>query len=164
MPEAFHVRFRVFGLRPNTCRTTADETKPPVAREKKPLVPRVRLEVNSTGSSLRSQSERAKKAIHCFRNMWNTGWRELQRNRAIRSPHLQDHLVITPSLFFHGKRKSCLWSHVVTVAEIVDCKTAVFFSKPVKNLLALTWIRKNMDGFAVYWISHIYSTVLRCNW
>ena len=115
MPEAFHVRFRVFGLRPNTCRTTADETKPPVAREKKPLVPRVRLEVNSTGSSLRSQSERAKKAIHCFRNMWNTGWRELQRNRAIRSPHLQDHLVITTSLFFHGKRKSCLWSHVVTV-------------------------------------------------
>ena len=60
MPEAFHVEFRVFGLRPSTCRTTADETKLPVAREKKPLVPRVRLEVNSTGSSLRSQSERAK--------------------------------------------------------------------------------------------------------
>ena len=32
---------RVFGLRPNTCRPAADETKLPVAREKKPLVPRV---------------------------------------------------------------------------------------------------------------------------
>ena len=34
---------RVFGLRPNTCRPAADETKLPVAREKKPLVPRVPL-------------------------------------------------------------------------------------------------------------------------
>ena len=36
---------RVFGLRPNmyTCRPVADETKLPVAREKKPLVPRVPL-------------------------------------------------------------------------------------------------------------------------
>ena len=32
---------RVFGLRPNTCRPVADEMKLPVAREKKPLVPRV---------------------------------------------------------------------------------------------------------------------------
>ena len=32
---------RVFGLRPNTCRPAADETKLPVAREKIPLVPRV---------------------------------------------------------------------------------------------------------------------------
>ena len=32
---------RVFGLRPNTCRPAADETKLPVAREKKPVVPRV---------------------------------------------------------------------------------------------------------------------------
>ena len=32
---------RVFSLRPNTCRPAADETKFPVAREKKPLVPRV---------------------------------------------------------------------------------------------------------------------------
>ena len=32
---------RVFDLRPNTCRPVADETKLPVAREKKPLVPRV---------------------------------------------------------------------------------------------------------------------------
>ena len=32
---------RVFDLRPNTCRPAADETKLPVAREKKPLVPRV---------------------------------------------------------------------------------------------------------------------------
>ena len=31
----------VFGLRPNTCRPAADETKLPIAREKKPLVPRV---------------------------------------------------------------------------------------------------------------------------
>ena len=34
---------RVFGPRPNTCRPAADETKLPVAREKKPLVPRVAL-------------------------------------------------------------------------------------------------------------------------
>ena len=34
---------RVFGLRPNTCWPVADEMKLPVAREKKPLVPRVRL-------------------------------------------------------------------------------------------------------------------------
>ena len=32
---------RVFDLRPNTCRPAADETKLPVAREKKPQVPRV---------------------------------------------------------------------------------------------------------------------------
>ena len=32
---------RVFGVRPNTCRPPADETKLPDAREKKPLVPRV---------------------------------------------------------------------------------------------------------------------------
>ena len=32
---------RVFGLRPNTCRPAVDETKFPVVREKKPLVPRV---------------------------------------------------------------------------------------------------------------------------
>ena len=32
---------RVFGVRPNTCRPVADETKLPDAREKKPLVPRV---------------------------------------------------------------------------------------------------------------------------
>ena len=32
---------RVFGLRPNTCLPAADEAKLPVAREKKPLVPRV---------------------------------------------------------------------------------------------------------------------------
>ena len=35
---------RVFGLRPNTCRSAADETKLPVAHEKKPLVPRVIFE------------------------------------------------------------------------------------------------------------------------
>ena len=34
---------RVFGLRPNTCRSVADETKLPVAHEKKPPVPRVRF-------------------------------------------------------------------------------------------------------------------------
>ena len=33
---------RVFSLRPNTCPPAADETKLPFAREKKPLVPRVR--------------------------------------------------------------------------------------------------------------------------
>ena len=32
---------RVSGLRPNTCRPAADETKLPVAREETPLVPRV---------------------------------------------------------------------------------------------------------------------------
>ena len=32
---------RVFGLRPNTCRPAADETKLPFVGEKKPLVPRV---------------------------------------------------------------------------------------------------------------------------
>jgi len=32
---------RVFGVRSNTCRPAADETKLPVSREKKPLVPRV---------------------------------------------------------------------------------------------------------------------------
>ena len=32
---------RVVGLWPNTCRLAADETKLPVAREKKPLVSRV---------------------------------------------------------------------------------------------------------------------------
>ena len=32
---------RVFGLRPNTCRPAADETKLPVAHEKKPLLHRV---------------------------------------------------------------------------------------------------------------------------
>ena len=34
---------RVFGLRPNTCRPAADQSKIPVARKKKPLVPRVLL-------------------------------------------------------------------------------------------------------------------------
>ena len=33
-----------FGLRPNTCRPAVDQTKLPVAREKKPLVPRARFE------------------------------------------------------------------------------------------------------------------------
>ena len=33
-------KWRGFPPRPNTCRTSADETKLPVAREKKPLVPR----------------------------------------------------------------------------------------------------------------------------
>ena len=33
---------RVFGLRPNTCRPVADETKLTFARVKKPLVPRER--------------------------------------------------------------------------------------------------------------------------
>ena len=55
VPEAFHVWFpvliksskvtrfagHVFSLQPNTCRPAADKTKLPVAREKKPLVPRV---------------------------------------------------------------------------------------------------------------------------
>ena len=42
-PRVFSRGFaaRVFGLRPNTCRPAAGETKLPVAREKNPLVPRV---------------------------------------------------------------------------------------------------------------------------
>ena len=42
-PRVFSRGFaaRVFGLRPNTRRSTADETKLSDAREKKPLVPRV---------------------------------------------------------------------------------------------------------------------------
>ena len=39
---------RVFGLQPNTCRPAADKTKLPVAREKKPLVPRVRFSIYLT--------------------------------------------------------------------------------------------------------------------
>ena len=38
---------RVFGLWPNTCRLAAYQTKLPVAREKKPLVPRVILTIQS---------------------------------------------------------------------------------------------------------------------
>ena len=43
----------VFGLRPNTCRPAADETKLPDAGEKKPLVPRVcHIEVEFVVGSL----------------------------------------------------------------------------------------------------------------
>ena len=48
MPEAFYARFPVSVIKncdprekPNTSRPVANETKLPVAREKKPLVPRV---------------------------------------------------------------------------------------------------------------------------
>ena len=43
-PEVFSRDFaaRVFGLWPNTCRPSADEAKVPDAREKKPVVPRVK--------------------------------------------------------------------------------------------------------------------------
>ena len=46
VPEAFHARIPVSvksfkKVNTNTCRPAADETKLPVAREKKPLVPRV---------------------------------------------------------------------------------------------------------------------------
>ena len=37
--RGFRFRLSVFGLRPNTCRPAAEETKLPIEREKKPLVP-----------------------------------------------------------------------------------------------------------------------------
>jgi len=45
-------RFRVFVLRPNTCRPAADETKLPVPREKKPLEPRVLVQTLNKNQSL----------------------------------------------------------------------------------------------------------------
>ena len=91
-----------------------------------------RLEVKSTGSSLSSQSERAKNAIHCFSI---PKYVQYWLKRVTKEPHL------TVTSF---TRPPCYYTHFVFSWE-----KKILFMQP----------RRYSS-----WISHIYSTILRCNW